>query len=188
MKKFLVLLAFAFVSAPMLAEGEDSLKSSHYFSIDGGFGMGILGFQYNAGLAYRLDATLVGMRFLRTGGVKGIELGSFGGGTTQYQRPVESISELCAYIGRSASDKGFRATALVGLAFTSGTLRGNFIRNDGSYDHFETNQIQHFTVPVEGQLTFIPYDYFGINLSYYINLNLAKSCRGFSFGVQYTLH
>ena len=191
MKHTLIPIVFLLITSLGLADETYNIhqsKLTNSFSVDCGFGLGLLGYECDAGLTYRIDATFYGLRYLTSGDIKGLEIGPFGGVITHFKRPLESIWEIDAYVGRIAFDRGFNARALVGLCLTGGTLRGNFISNDGSYDHYASLQETVIGISTQGQLTYIPLDYVGVSLSYFANFNSKKIFRGFIFSVQITIH
>jgi hypothetical protein len=162
----------------------DTLRdtSPAFVSIDADFGLGLLGIAYDAGISYRDGSTLLGLRVLHT---HEIEISTIGGYTVG-KRPLETVWEVETYFGRTAFDRGLRATALAGLSVTSGTQRGNII--PGSPYEYRPLKSTVIGIPVQGQITYIPYDYFGITLMYFVNFNFRKTFRGFVFGAQAILH
>jgi hypothetical protein len=181
-------LSSLIVATTFAQQKQESYEIPRYYFLAGGIGIGLLDYEYNLGVGYRDHGTLFGVNVLRSGGITGIEIGPFGGGTTHFKRPVESITEAYAYVGRTAFDKGFQATATVGLGFSTGIVRGNFLYNDGGHDHFEELHIAHIVLPVDGQIAFVPSDRYAIFVSYHASFNAVKTYRGFIFGVQYTLY
>ena len=176
------------VTLTLAQEKQGSYQIPRYYFFAGGIGIGLLDYEYNLGFGYRDHATLLGVQMLRSGGIKGIELGSFGGGTTRFKRPIESITEAYTYVGRTASDKGFQVAAVIGFGFSTGIVQGNFLYNDGSHDYFENLHIAHIVVPIEGRIAFMPSDRYAIALIYRASFNAVKTYRGLILGVQYTLY
>jgi uncharacterized membrane protein len=168
-------------------QDQGSYQIPRYYYFAAGLGFGLLDYEYNLGLGYRDHATVLGVHLLRSGEIKPIEI-SFAGGGSNSKRPIESITETYAYIGRTAFDKGFQATATIGLGFSTGIVRGDFLYSEDGHDYFENLHIAHIIIPLEGQIAFIPSDGYAIVLSYRASFNAVKTYHGLILGVQFALH
>jgi hypothetical protein len=185
----LVFLFAIIISVGVARNNVDSIQTTpqNLFSFDADLGIGLLGVTYNAGISYRMSNTFVGARYLHSHQITA-ELGPFGGGDTHFQRPIESIWEIDGYIGRTVFDRGFRASALIGLCVTGGILRGNFISTDNIYDQYESLEKTVIGIPIQAQLTYIPEDYVGVSVSYFANFNSKKTFRGLLLSLNITVH
>ena len=155
------------------------------FWLNGGAGFGLLGFTYDGGAYYQNEKTIVGLRYLRTDQIS-LELWSEQ--DIGIPRPLESVWEIDAFVGKKFFDRGFTISLITGINISGGIQRGNLIKLHGwdntndtysSYDEY-----QHLTrialgLPIEVRLAYTPWQYYDLGISYIININSRKSLTGF---------
>ena len=162
----------------------DSIRTGPSLDVSGGFGL--FGIVYDLAVEYQSETMLYGVRSLGSNEIT-FELA----GLSTESRPLESVWEVDAYLGKHFSFPGFRLSGLVGLSITGGIQRGDLVSSInflGVRNQYESLEGTVIGVPIQGQVRIMPDDHFGISISYLININSRKTFRGFIFALQLSAH
>jgi hypothetical protein len=190
MKKYLFLILLATgTSSGFQLPSADSLQSNQP-SLSGKVrvGSGLFGLVYDCGVFYNAGKNLVAVRYLASRQLEFPLIGAAEAGPPT-PRPLESIWEIAALVGRSISDKGVVLSAFAGISITGGVRRGNLISHDNTNNHdvYESLNTTAIGVPILGELAIYPTRYVGLSASYIANINEKREFGGFVFGLVVTI-
>jgi hypothetical protein len=101
--------------------------------------------------------------------------------------PAERFKSGGILIGKSILANYGHCSFLGGIGMVSGTKRGNLLYTNstliGDGRHYERNSFTAISIPLEVDLQYSPFKYFGIGTSLYCDLNLEYPMWGFLFKI-----
>ena len=135
-----------------------------------GLGVGSIGLSAGASFSYNFGSSLISIR-----SVANSEFKIFG------PSPSENVWDLGVLYGRSAKASYGVASISGGIAIVGGVRRGRYLGSTGGFfssDKYESLTFSTIGIPIEGQLFWTPFSFFGIGIYGFGNLNPEQSFAG----------
>jgi hypothetical protein len=105
--------------------------------------------------------------------------------------PNENRSELAPMVGYFYQTKMFFASATAGISIAYGTKRLNLISHSyggwlfGGTDYYTADDYVTVGIPIEAQVKFLPFKWFGLGIGGFSDINFKRADYGFFFGFHF---
>jgi hypothetical protein len=187
--KTIILIFSSFLVLSAHEKNADSLidHENSTLVINAGVGAGFYNLFYDFGAKYKKNNSIYGLRYFTSREVV-YELAF--AGNPGFNRPLENIWEVDAFIGKEYYDKGFTASFLTGLSIVGGTIRGKLLHEYDSYSPYNEYEYLDNTVigiPLEARISYSTLQYIDIGVSGFININQKGIIKSLTLSVQFML-
>jgi hypothetical protein len=160
------LLAAMLLLATLPAQAQDgALPHPDMFWITGGLGVGSEDFAGTAGISFQHDAHLFALRVAGTAGLFD-----------------DGFSDVALLYGRAShvADAPFRLGAAAGISAVDGCIEPGLGSVVGNCEAQKTV----IGLPLEAHVTWLPFNFFGLGLYGFADLNKTRSFAGLTLSVQ----
>jgi hypothetical protein len=139
-----------------------SVEECHYW-LNMGFGISTVDMSGGAGFSYQSGKKLISIRYTHNEDF------------TLFELPKESVWDVGVLYGIIRKSNYGLISASGGISIVGGYHRGAYIESTDSY---EKKSFFTFGIPLEFQLFFTPFDYVGVGLNEFANLNPENTFVG----------
>lgn len=161
-------VAEVFLFHSSAAQDTSQIHNDSYYWINGGVGASSFGVAGGISIALQNENTLFSVRTIFNG-----EVNILG------PSPAESVWDVGLLYGICTREPYEFVSAAGGISFVSGIRRGKYLGSSGWFSaHYESLPFFTVGIPIEGQLFWTPFSFFGCGIYAFANVNPEKGFWG----------